>query len=89
LISVKKRQQFVDELIDIQNHPQAEDDFRKENSMANIRSVQDYKEFLKENRELLHKNAVRIENLPPDDDWILDDEWDEIYEQEVLKRGKV
>ena len=52
--------------------------------MANIRSVQDYKEFLKENRELLHKNAVRIEDLPPDDDWILDDDWDEIYEQEVF-----
>ena len=57
--------------------------------MANIRSVEDYKEFLKENRELFHKNAVRIEDLPPDDDWILDDEWDEIYEQEVLKRGEV
>mgnify|MGYP007069959228 CR=1 FL=1 len=57
--------------------------------MANIRSVQDYKEFLKENRELLHKNAVRIEDLPPDDDWIIDDDWDEIYDQEVLKRGKV
>lgn len=67
-MSVKKRQQFVDELIDIQNCPQAEDDFRKENSMANIRSVQDYKEFLKENRELLHKNAVRIEDLSPDED---------------------
>ena len=52
--------------------------------MADIRSVQDYKEFLKGNRELLHKNAVRIENLPPDDDWILDDEWDEIYEHEAL-----
>ena len=61
----------------------------QEDSMANIRSVEDYKEFIKENRELLHKNAVRIEDLPPDDDWILDDEWDEIYEQEVLKRGKV
>ena len=57
--------------------------------MSEIRSVQDYKDFLKENRELMHKNAVRIEDLPPDDDWILDDEWDEIYEQEVLKRGKV
>ena len=57
--------------------------------MADIRSVQDFKEFLKDNRELLNKKAVRIEDLPPDDDWILDDEWDEIYEQEVLKRGKV
>ena len=55
--------------------------------MANIRSVQDYKESLKENRELLHKNAVRIEDLSPDD-WILDDEWDRIYEQE-FKHMKV
>ncbi|WP_196808701.1 hypothetical protein [Butyrivibrio sp. AC2005] len=57
--------------------------------MADIKSVEDYKKFLEENRELLHKNAVRIEDLPPDDDWVLDDEWDKIYEQEVLKRGKV
>ena len=53
--------------------------------MANIRSVQDYKDFLKDNRELLQKNAVRIEDLSPDDDWILDDEWDVIYEQEAIK----
>ena len=57
--------------------------------MANIRSVQDYKDFLKDNRELLHKNAVRIENLSPDDDWILDDEWDVIYEQEAIKHVRV
>lgn len=57
--------------------------------MADIKSVEDYKKFLEENRELLHKNAVRIEDLPPDDDWVLDDGWDKIYEQEVLKRGKV
>ncbi len=57
--------------------------------MADIRSVQDFKEFLKKNRELVQKKAIRIEDLPPDDDWILDDEWDEIYKQEVLKRGKV
>ncbi len=57
--------------------------------MSEIRSVQDYKDFLKDNRELLHKNAVRIENLSPDDDWILDDEWDVIYEQEAIKHVRV
>ena len=57
--------------------------------MSEIRSVQDYKDFLKENRELLHKNAVRIEDLSPDDDWILDDEWDVIYEQEAIKHVRV
>ena len=53
--------------------------------MSEIRSVQDYKDFLKENRELLHKNAIRIEYLPKNDDWILDNEWDVIYEQEAIK----
>jgi hypothetical protein len=57
--------------------------------MSEIRSVQDYKDFLKDNRELLHKNAVRIEDLSPDDDWILDDEWDVIYEQEAIKHVRV
>ena len=57
--------------------------------MSEIRSVQDYKDFLKDNRELLHKNAVRIEDLSPDDDWILDDEWDVIYEQEAIKHVKL
>ena len=57
--------------------------------MSEIRSVQDYKDFLKEHRELMHKNAVRIEDLPPEDDWILDDEWDEIYEQEAIKHVRV
>ena len=53
--------------------------------MSEIRSVQDYNDFLKENRELMLKNAVRIEDLPKNDDWILDDEWDVIYEQEAIK----
>lgn len=57
--------------------------------MSEIRSVQDYKDFLKDNRELLHKNAVRIEDLSPDDNWILDDEWDVIYEQEAIKHVRV
>lgn len=57
--------------------------------MSENRSVQNYKDFLKENRELMHKNAVRIENFPKNDDWILDDEWDVIYEQEAIKHVRV
>ncbi len=56
--------------------------------MPRIKSVQDFKDFLKVNKEILHKNAVRIEDLPSDDDWILDDEWDEIYKREVIKQVK-
>ena len=57
--------------------------------MSQIQSVEDFKEYLKENRDLLHSKAINIEDLPPDDDWLLDDEWDEVYKKEVLKDGKV
>ena len=38
-------------------------------------SLQLPKEVLEKNAEI----AVNIEDLPPDDEWILDDGWDEIY----------
>lgn len=53
-----------------------------------IRSVGDFKAFLDANREQIQKHIVRIEDLPEDDPWFQEDEWDEIYEQEVLKSGK-
>lgn len=53
-----------------------------------IRSVDDFKAFLDANREQILKNVVKIEDLPEDDEWFQEDEWDEIYEQEVLKNGK-
>ena len=33
--------------------------------------------------------AVRIEDLPADDEWIQDEEWDKIYKTEVTKNRKV
>lgn len=53
-----------------------------------IRNVDDFKAFLDANREQILKNVVKIEDLPEDDEWFQEDEWDEIYEQEVLKSGK-
>ena len=49
-----------------------------------IENTQDFKAFIEKNRENLYKRAVRIEDLPPDDDWIQDDVWDEVYQQEVI-----
>lgn len=40
-------------------------------------SIQLPKEVLEKIAEI----AVNIEDLPPDDEWILDDGWDEIYER--------
>ena len=45
--------------------------------------IQDFKKFLSVNRDELLQRAVNIEELPADDDWIQDNDWDEIYKQEV------
>ena len=42
--------------------------------------------IIAKNRENLYKRAVKIEDLPSDDDWIQDDVWDEVYQQEVIKK---
>lgn len=42
-----------------------------------IENTQDFKAFIEKNRENLYKRAVKIEDLPPDEDWIQDDVWDE------------
>jgi len=57
--------------------------------MDKIETVEDFKKFLSSNREKLLNFAINIKDLPSDDDWIQDDEWDEVYKQEVIKNGKV
>ena len=57
--------------------------------MDKAETIKDFKRFLINNREKLLDISVDIKDLPPDDDWIQEDEWNEIYKQEVLKNGKV
>lgn len=57
--------------------------------MDKIETVEDFKKFLSSNREKLLNFTVNIKDLSSDDDWIQDDEWDEVYKQEVIKNGKV
>ena len=47
--------------------------------MKKIETIQDFKQFLNTNRDKLRVHAVRVEELPPEDEWIQEDEWDEIY----------
>ena len=56
--------------------------------MDKAETIKDFKRFLSNNREKLLDISVDIKDLPPDDDWIQEDEWNEIYKQEVLKNGK-
>ena len=50
----------------------------KEITMGKIETVEDFKRFLNNNRDKLLEHAVKIEELPPDDEWIRDDEWEEM-----------
>jgi hypothetical protein len=63
--------------------------YKKEITMEKIETVQDFKRFLNDNRDKLLERTVRIEELPPEDEWIQDDEWDEIYKQEEIHNGKI
>lgn len=57
--------------------------------MGKVETIQDFKKFLSHNRDKLLEHAIKVEELPADDEWIQDDTWDEIYEQEVVHNGKV
>ena len=54
-----------------------------------VEIIRDFKKFLSVNRDELLQRAVNIEELPADDDWIQDNDWDEIYKQEVESNGKI
>lgn len=51
--------------------------------MNTIKTIQDYKEFLSNNRDKLCKYVVRVEELSSEDEWLQEDEWDEIYKRSV------
>lgn len=57
--------------------------------MNREKTIKDFKSFLDKNREKLLDIAIDINDLPYDNEWINDNEWDEIYKQEKLKHGKV
>ena len=61
----------------------------KGNVMKKIKSVEDFKKFLKENKELVLSNAVNANEVTIDDEWMQDSKWDEIYQKEVLNNAKV
>lgn len=54
--------------------------------MSNTDTVENFKKYMQENRDKILEHTVRLRDLPADDDWFQEDEWDEIYEQEVLKK---
>jgi len=57
--------------------------------MDKIKTVEDFKKFLNNNRDKLLDLAVNIKDLPPEGEWIQDDEWDKVYKNEVITNGKI
>ena len=51
--------------------------------MESIKSVEEFKRFVQENQELLYANAINADDITPDDEWMQDNKWDDIYQKEV------
>lgn len=49
--------------------------------MNKIETVQDVKQFLNNNRDKILEHTVKMEDLSSDNEWLQDDEWDEIYKK--------
>ncbi len=54
--------------------------------MEKIDTIDDFRRFVEKNRDLIREKSIEVSDLPEDDDWINDDEWDVIYEREVKAR---
>lgn len=46
--------------------------------MESTKSINDFKQFLEINREKMYSNAERAEDISVNDEWMQEDEWNEI-----------
>ncbi|CCY58466.1 putative uncharacterized protein [Clostridium sp. CAG:632] len=57
--------------------------------MEAIKDVNDFKRFLELNRNKLYSNAEDADDITLDDEWMQENQWDEIYKQGEKKNGKI
>lgn len=57
--------------------------------MEAIKNINDCKHFLEMNRERLYVVAEKADDISLDDEWMQEEQWDEIYMQGEKKNGKV
>ncbi len=50
--------------------------------MQNETAVEDFKKFMKLNRERMYQNAEKADEISVNDEWMKEDLWDEIYREE-------
>ncbi len=46
------------------------------------KDVSDFKRFIELNREKLYTNSVKADDISVNDEWMQENQWDEIYEIE-------
>ena len=57
--------------------------------METVKDIKDIKRFIELNRDKLYARAENAKDIAIDDEWMQDDQWDEIYMQEERKDGKI
>ena len=57
--------------------------------MEPIRTIEDFKAFLAKNKELIRNNAIDADDIPLDDEWMQEDEWEEDYKRGVVNNGAI
>lgn len=57
--------------------------------MENIKNIHDFRMFLKLNQDKIYKNAVNASDISSRDEWMKENQWDEIYKEEEKKIGKI
>ena len=57
--------------------------------METVKDIKDFKRFIELNRDKLYASAENANNITIDDEWMQDDQWDEVYMQEEKKDGKM
>ena len=49
--------------------------------MESIKCINDFKKFLEDNRERLYAVAENANDISIDDEWMQENQWDEIYKR--------
>lgn len=57
--------------------------------MENIKNIHDFRTFLKLNQDKIYKNTVNASDISSQDEWMKENQWDEIYKEEEKKIGKI
>ena len=57
--------------------------------MTMVKEINDFKRFIELNRDRLYASAEKADDIALDDEWMQEDQWDEIYKQGEKKDGKI